>query len=158
MELPREKHLSVLSCRRPGEVMLSQTEIVQESRVSSTLKTFNVTKHDLSIIVSSSPSLLEAVTSSQPAKLCEIVHPRSQSWEKQVSPALEAVKKGSPQLSWRVEVISLSHSLNLRCLKWFPHLQRGLRWRQEHHWRKKKKGKRNKNFQNKKSKSSKWLQ
>ena len=80
--------------------MLFQTEIVPKSRVSGILKTFKVTKHDLSIIASSPPSLLEAVASSQLAKLVEIVHPRYQSWERQVSPALEAVKKGSPLLCW----------------------------------------------------------
>lgn len=81
-----------------GEVMLLQIDIVPESRVYGIPKTFKVTEHDLSIIASSPPCLLEADASSQLAKHGEIVHPRLQSWERQVSLALEAVKKGSPQL------------------------------------------------------------
>lgn len=82
-----------------GEVMLFQTERVPKNRVSGILKSFKVTQHDLSIMASSPPSLWEAVASSQLVTRGEIVHPRSQSWEKQVCPALEAVKKGSPQVS-----------------------------------------------------------
>lgn len=64
--------------------LLFQTEIVQESRVSRTLKAFKVTKHDLSVIISSPPSLLQVTA----IKLGQTVHPTSQSWEKQVRAAL----------------------------------------------------------------------
>lgn len=87
---------------------------------SSILKTFKVTKHDLSIIASSPPSLLEAGANSQLAKLVEIVHPGPSLGKREISPALEAVKKGSPQLSWWEQVTSLRNSFNLRYLKWFP--------------------------------------
>lgn len=117
---------------------------------SSILKTFKVTKHDLSIIASSPPSLLEAGASSQLAKLVEIVHPRSQSWQEGDQPC-----SGSCQERFTSIVLMRAGHLTQKQLQ--PQVPEvvpmppvgGVRWRQEHHWGKKKKCKRNKNSQNK---------
>jgi len=137
--------------------MFFQTEIVGKSRVNGILEPFKVTKHDLSNIASSPPSLLEGVASSQLVELGEIVYPRSQSWERQLSLAVEAVKKDSPELSWQAQVTLRRHSFNLRYLKRFLHHQWGLRWRQEHHC-KKKRARETRISRIKKAKPSKHLQ